>query len=126
MLALTALTPFVIAFAPTLSVTLLGAAATGFGWTGTMTGLLALLLNATPSHAMPRASARYTQLTAFGTFLGPLIGGTLASAGIDLVWVMLFGVGLRLAAATVIASSPSALQPAWYRITRPRLTFAHR
>ncbi len=126
MLGLTALTPIAVAFAPTLGVTLIGAAATGFGWTGTMTGLLAQLLSVTPSYAMPRASARYSQLTAIGTFCGPLIGGVLANTGLDLIWVMLFGVTLRLAAAAVIGVSPMVLRPAWHRITHPRLAFASR
>ena len=93
---MTAITPLVIAFAPSLNVALGGAMLNGMGWTLVAIGLYAILVERTPSHMMPRATTLYQQMLAVGTFVGPLIGSTLAGAGINLLVVLLIGAGLRL------------------------------
>lgn len=119
-LGMTAITPIMAAFSPSLGLTLIGAAATGIGWTGTVTGLLAQLVESTPNYAMPRASARWNQLAAIGIFCGPLLGGLLADIGIDLAHVLLFGVTLRLAGAVILGAEKGVL----HAIIHPRVAFA--
>ncbi len=123
-MSLTALTPLLTALSPTLGITLIGAFAAGIGWTGTITGLLGMLVERTPSHAMPRASARWNQLAAIGIFFGPLIGGLLANSGVDLAHVLIFGVTLRLAGAVVLGLDAQTVRDTWFAITHPRLALA--
>jgi Na+/melibiose symporter-like transporter len=99
---MTAVTPLVIAFAPTLNFALGGAVLNGMGWTLVAIGLFAILVERTPSYLMPRATTLYQQMLAIGTFLGPLIGSTLADAGVNLLAVLLIGAGLRVLGGLVI------------------------
>ena len=124
-MCLTALTPLMTAVSPVLGLTLIGGFAAGFGWTGTISGLLAQLVEKTPSHAMPRASARWNQLAAVGIFFGPLIGGLLANSGVDLAHVLLFGVTLRLTGGIVLGAEAHVFRDAWHVVTHPRMGFAH-
>lgn len=123
MLAITAFTPFILVTTTSLPVTLIGAAATGLGWTGTVNGLLSMLLESSPSYAMPRASARYNQVVAAGTFIGPLIGGLLTNSGMSIMLVLMLGVTLRLGAAMLLSIDFNILRPTWYRLTHPKLAF---
>lgn len=93
---MTAVTPLVIAFAPTLNFALGGAILNGMGWTLVAIGLFAILVERTPSQLMHRATPLYQQMLAIGTFVGPLIGSTLAGTELNLLTVLLIGAGLRL------------------------------
>lgn len=93
---MTAITPLVIAIAPSLNFTLGGAILNGMGWTLVAIGLFATLVERTPNHLMPRATTLYQQMLAIGTFVGPLIGSTLAGAGVNLLVVLMVGASLRL------------------------------
>ncbi len=99
---MTAVTPLVIAFAPSLSFALGGAMLNGMGWTLVAIGLYSVLVERTPNHLMPRATTLYQQMLAVGTFVGPLIGSTLAGAGVNLLAVLLIGAGLRLVGGLVL------------------------
>lgn len=99
---MTAVTPLVIAIAPSLNFALGGAILNGMGWTLVAIGLFAILVERTPSHLMPRATTLYQQMLAVGTFVGPLIGSTLAGWDVDLLTVLLVGAGLRLAGGLLI------------------------
>lgn len=123
-MCLTAITPLVAAVSPVLSLTLIGGFATGLGWTGTITGLLAQLVERTPGHAMPRASARWSQLAAVGIFFGPLIGGILANSGIELSHVLLFGVTLRLSGGIMLGVDLHVAREVWASLTHRRLALA--
>lgn len=99
---MTSVTPLVIAIAPSLNFALGGAILNGMGWTLVAIGLFAILVERTPSHLMPRATTLYQQMLAVGTFIGPLIGSTLAGWDVDLLVVLLIGAGLRLAGGLLI------------------------
>jgi Na+/melibiose symporter-like transporter len=79
MLAGTAVAAVIFAFAPSLNFMLIGAAVSGMTWT-----------------------AGYQQIVGLSTFIGPLLGSTLANSGVNLVIVLLFGAALRLGAAVLI------------------------
>jgi len=93
---MTAITPLVIAIAPSLNFALGGAMLNGMGWTLVAIGLYAILVERTPNHLMPRATTLYQLMLAIGTFIGPLIGSTLAESGMNLLAVLMIGAGLRI------------------------------
>jgi MFS family permease len=113
---MTAAAPLFVALAPSLTVALGGAMLNGLGWTLVAIGLYAVLVERTPSHAMPQATMIYHQMLALGMFVGPLIGSSLAGWGLDLTWVLLIGVGLRLAAGLVLGITRADL----VAVLRPR------
>jgi MFS family permease len=99
----TALAGVVFALAPSLPITLIGAALSGASWTAVaMIGLFAYFTENTPSDQVPAYSSAYHQVIGLATFIGPLIGSTLANSGINLVVVLLIGAGMRLIAAPLL------------------------
>lgn len=106
------------AVAPTLYVTLIGAALTGAAWTtAAIVGLFAFYSENTPSEHMTRYSTAYHQVIGLAMFVGPLIGGVLASAGISLVALLLVGAVLRVIAAPLV--DPSLFARLWHVAPTP-------
>ncbi len=102
MLVLT-LAAVLTALAPTLYLTLIGAALTGAAWTvAAVVGLFAFYSENTPTEHMTRYATAYHQVIGLAMFLGPLIGGILATSGVSLVAVLLIGGVLRLIAAPMV------------------------
>lgn len=101
-IGMTAVTPLVIALAPSLTVALGGAILNGMGWTLVAIGLFAVLVERTPSHLMPRATMIYQQMLAVGTFIGPLVGSVLLGLGLNVMTVLLIGAGIRLLGGLVL------------------------
>jgi MFS family permease len=82
-----------IAFAPGLWFTLIGAGLMGACWAATDVGLLGLFAVRAPQHdAYSRA---YSQLVAGGLFFGPLVTSGLAQSGLGLWWVLVLAALLR-------------------------------
>ncbi len=99
----TAITPLIIALAPSLNIALTGAFINGLGWSLVSIALYALLVERTPGHAMTSAMMLHHQVLAVGTFVGPMIGSALVGLNLDLMGVMLVGAGLRLAAGVALS-----------------------
>ncbi len=95
----TTLSAGILAFAPSLHLTLLAAALGGASWTGAGIALFGLFSERTSPE--PRVTTLYMQIISLATFFGPLLGSSLANAGVDLAVVLLGGALLRLIAATI-------------------------
>lgn len=98
---LMAVEALILAFAQSLTPTLIAAALGGASWTMISISLYGYLAQHTIAET--RSSAAFNQTTYFGMIVGPLIGSALANGGLDLVTVLLIGGGLRLAASGVVA-----------------------
>ncbi len=98
----TALAAVIMAFAPSLHITLVAAALTGASWTAAGIGLFGYFTQNTPPDDLPRYTGAYTQMIYLAVFIGPLLGSGLADSGMNLVAVMLGGALLRLAAGGII------------------------
>lgn len=92
----TALAAVLLALAPELPFTLLAALISGASWTATGIGLFSFFSANTPLDDAPRFTTAYIQIIYLAIFIGPLLGSGLASAGVNLTTVLLFGAGLRL------------------------------
>jgi hypothetical protein len=92
----TTLSAGILAFAPWLYVTLLAAALGGASWTAASIGLFGFFSEKTVPE--PRVTTLYMQIISLATFFGPLIGSSLANAGVNLAPVLLGGALLRLIA----------------------------
>ena len=98
----TALAALTIALVPGLYFTLIGAAISGAAWTAATIGLFGYFMSSTASDQMTTHSAAYNQVIGLATFVGPLIGSTLAEGGMTLLYVMVIGAGCRLIAAPLV------------------------
>jgi predicted MFS family arabinose efflux permease len=96
----TALSVLVIVMANELWITLFAAAIIGAFWALTDIGQVTFFTRNAPADSVTYSRAYY-QLLSLAMFVGPLIGGQLASLGVDLLTVMLIGAGLRLLAALI-------------------------
>ena len=113
MIAGTALNAIIIAFAPNLYVALFAAIFSGACWTaGAGVGLFQFFVENTPADEMPAYSTAYSQINGLAVFAGPMLGSLLASSGMSLVLVILFGAVLRLIAAPLVDTSLVFGQPA--------------
>lgn len=95
----TALSGLILAMSTSLWPTLLAAALTGAGWTAATIGLFGLFVESThdvPLEEMTRYSTAYHQMIFMASFIGPMIGSSLANAHVSLVVVMLVGAALRV------------------------------
>lgn len=97
-MAITALAALAIAIAPTLPLTLVGAALTGAGWSAASLGVLSFLTERTDADDL-HAPIVWHQILFLATFIGPLLGSGLVQAGAPIVVVILGGAGLRLVSA---------------------------
>lgn len=104
----TGLAAFVLAFSSSLPLTLLAAVLSGAGWTAATIGLFGYFTENTAPQDMPRFTAAYTQVVYLAIFVGPLVGSSLANAGVNLTAVLLLGAVLRLLAG-VFTSAAGAL-----------------
>jgi MFS family permease len=98
----TAIAAIIFALAPSLPVTLIGAALSGGCWTAAMVGLYAFFTEKTPPEQVTAYSTAYQQVIGLSAFIGPIIGTTLASGGINLAMILLVGAALRLLAGSII------------------------
>lgn len=97
----TALAAFILASAQNLPVTLAAAALSGASWTAATIGLFGVYTGSTrdvPMSEMTDYTIIYHQVIYAAAFVGPLIGSSLANAGLSLVIVMLVGALLRMGA----------------------------
>lgn len=98
----TALAAVIFALAPSLPLTLVGAALSGACWSAvSMVGLLAYFNEATPNDQVTAYSTAYQQVVGLAAFIGPIVGSALASGGLHLATVLMAGAALRLAAGIV-------------------------
>jgi MFS family permease len=92
----TAVAAIIFALSPNLYVTLVGAALSGASWTAAaMVGLFAYFNESTPADQMMPYSTAYHQIIGLSAFIGPMIGSTLASGGMNLATVLMIGAALR-------------------------------
>jgi MFS family permease len=94
----TALAALVIAFAPNITVSLIGAVLIGAGWNGVTVAILNFFTERTEVDDMQSAMV-FHQLIFAAMFIGPMIGSGLVSLGLSLFTVLLIGAGIRLLAA---------------------------
>jgi len=93
----------IIALAPNINLTLIGAVITGASWTTAVSvGLFGFYMEAAPRENTAPYSAAYHQAIGLGAFIGPLIGGWLADGGFSLVAVMVIGALARILAGILI------------------------
>ncbi len=102
----TAISALIIVIAPTLQLTLLAAIFSGGGWTAAAgVGLFTFFVENTPAEEVTTYSVAYNQVIGLALFLGPMLGSTLASGGVNLLLVMGLGAVLRLIAGPLVDSS---------------------
>jgi MFS family permease len=85
-----------LALTPNLGLALPAGALSLGAWTAATIGLFSYFSENTPTEGKAQYTVAYLQVISVATFIGPIIGSTLHSAGIDLVGVILVGGGLRL------------------------------
>ncbi len=101
----TAAAAFILAAAHNLPVTLLAGALSGASWTVAAIALFGVFTESTrdvPLAETTNHTIIYHQVIYIAAFIGPLIGSSLAQAGLNLVLVMLIGALLRLTAGGVV------------------------
>lgn len=98
----TAMAGFILATIHNLPLTLLAAVISGASWTAVGIGLFGFFNESTPPEQMGAFSVAYHQAIGLAMFIGPMVGSFVASISPNLVMVLMFGAGLRLAAAVMI------------------------
>lgn len=95
-----------IAFAPSLNFTLLGAALSGASWTAAASvGLMAYFMERTPAAETASYSTAFHQIIGLSMFIGPMLGSLLASGGFDLLPILIIGALMRVGAGAMIEFS---------------------
>lgn len=97
----TATGSLVIAMAPSMWVALIGAALTGASWTAVGIGVLGFFAEKTESGDIS-AVILFHQVIFVSMFIGPLMGSSMANAGVSIVLVLLGGTVLRLVGGALI------------------------
>jgi MFS family permease len=97
----TGVAAILLAAAPSLPFTLIGAALSGASWTMAAISLFSFFSENTPPESITRYSTVYNQIVMLSVFVGPLLGSKLASTSLSLVTVMLIGAGLRILAGSL-------------------------
>lgn len=97
----TALAAVIFVVAPSLPLTLFGAALSGAAWSAASIGVLGFFFERIPAEHLLKGTTAYQQVVALGLFAGPMLGSMLAEGGMNLSVVILFGAGLRLAASVL-------------------------
>lgn len=98
----TSLSALVIALSPSLPLTLLAALLSGAAWTSLGIALYGFFTANAPYEGTARYSTAYQQVIGLSMFIGPMIGSTLVTGGVQVVVVLLLGAGLRLLAGALI------------------------
>jgi MFS family permease len=102
----TALAALIIALAPSLYITLFGAALGGATWTACAICIFGFFSENTPAESVTRYSMLFNQVVGLSMFVGPMLGSWLADTSLSLVAVLLIGAGLRLAAGALTLYHP--------------------
>jgi MFS family permease len=102
----TALAALIIALAPSLYLTLFGAALGGATWTACAICIFGFFSENTPAESVTRYSMLFNQVVGLSMFVGPMLGSWLADTSLSLVAVLLIGAGLRLAAGALTLYHP--------------------
>ncbi len=115
----TGLAAVILAAAPALVFTLPAALLSGAAWTLTDICQFSFFSrNTTPENRQSRTRAYY-QVLAIGTFIGPLVGSTLANLGLSLATVLLVGAGLRFLAGMMMQQHGLGRARGWASRVRP-------
>ena len=94
----TGLAALALAAIPAMAVALVAALVSGGAWALTDISQFSLFSANTSPENRASYTRAYYQILAVASFVGPLIGSSLANAGISLLVVLLLGAGLRFAA----------------------------
>jgi MFS family permease len=98
----TALNAIIIALAPNLYVALIAAVFSGCWTAAAGVSMMSLFVENAPEGDMTKYSTAYNQVIGLAMFTSPMIGSLLASSGINLIAIILFGAALRLFAAPLV------------------------
>jgi MFS family permease len=100
-----------LAGAPSLPITLIGAAISGATWTAAAISAFNYFSENTPVENVTGFTTLYNQIVMLSIFIGPMLGSQLASTSLSVTTVMWMGAGLRLVAGGVIGLD----MPNWIR-----------
>ena len=95
----TGLAAGIVALAPNLYLTLRAAALSGASWTLVGMGIFGFFTESTPADVLAPYTTAYHQVIFAVMFIGPLLGSSLANAGVNLPMVLLAGAAARFVAA---------------------------
>lgn len=117
----------VIALAPSLEFTLIGAVLVGLSWTVASVGVFGYFSDKASTTHSTAYSRCYNQTIFFAMFVGPLVGTNLVSEHISIVAVLLIGASLRMVVGAFIHFQPHHmlasirhLRFGWHRPVRAR------
>ncbi len=96
----------IIAFAPSLPVTLLSAAIGGASWTIVNIGQFSYFSEMTPTEHKEVFTTAYHQVVFSALFLGPILGNLLASINIPVMTALCIGAALRVLAGIITQMHP--------------------
>jgi len=100
----TGFSALIIAWAPSLTVTLIAAALSGAAWTAAASvGLMSYFMERTPNGETESYSVAFHQAIGLTMFIGPMIGSALANNGADLVSILVLGAGVRFVAGLLLS-----------------------
>ncbi len=108
----TATAALILALTPSQILALPAAVFSGGTWVMVDITQFSFFSARTPAEKRTSYSRAYFQTLSIATFIGPLIGSTLANQGVSLPAVMLVGAGLRLAAGIIFYRRGASLEQA--------------
>ncbi len=103
-----ALAGAILAAAPSLPLTLIGAAISGACWTTAAISAFNYFSQSTPVEGVTRYTTAYNQIVMLSIFIGPLLGSQLAETALSVSAVMGMGSVLRLLAGLIILAAMSS------------------
>ncbi|RPI99802.1 MAG: MFS transporter, partial [Chloroflexi bacterium] len=98
----------ILAAAPSLPITLIGAAISGACWTTAAISAFNYFSQSTPVEGVTRFTTAYNQIVMLSIFIGPLLGSQLAETALSVPTVMGMGSVLRLLAGVIIVAAMSS------------------
>ncbi len=102
-MAVTAVAAAILVVAPSLPITLIGAALSGAAWTMAAISLFGYFSENAPAENLTRFMTVFNQVVLLAIFVGPLLGSQLANTSLPLTTVLALGAGLRLVAGGLVA-----------------------